>query len=62
MNAHKAIVAGTTSTTGKMSYHPPNASQMQEKKSLLVDPLSTPIKPDTVDETEFIVRKSSTDY
>ncbi len=48
------IVGGRTiSTTGKVSYHQPNASQFQEKKSLLVDNTPTPVNEIPNDEIKF---------
>jgi len=44
----------TVSTTGKVSYHQPNGSQLQEKKSLLADNIPTPVIEITINETKFV--------
>ena len=44
----------TISTTGKVSYHLANPSQLHEKKSLLIDNSPTPIIEIPVNETKFL--------
>ncbi|CAF0837507.1 unnamed protein product [Adineta steineri] len=51
---------GTISTTGKISYHQPNGSQLQEKKSLLADNTPTPITGIPIEDTRFFFPETLT--
>lgn len=47
-------IGGTLSTTGRLSYHQSNISQLQEKRMLLADNTPTPVTAAAIDTSKFI--------
>jgi hypothetical protein len=54
MSVNRGGIAGTISTTDKLSYYQSNIHQLQEKKFLLIDNTPTPVTAGAIDTTKFI--------
>jgi hypothetical protein len=54
MGVNGIVNGRTISTTAKISYHPHNGSQIQEKKLLLADNTPTPVIEIPMDGTKFV--------